>query len=55
MQNVGFAPLRPTFEKLLTGAKVRPKEKKIGVGRKSVYEIDPRTGFMDIFNRKSNV
>ena len=34
--------LRPTFEKLFTGAKVGRKAQKVGVGRKTVYEIDPR-------------
>ena len=37
----GYAPLRPTIEKLLTGAKVRRKARKFGVGRETVYEIDP--------------
>ena len=36
-----FRALRPTFDKLFTGAKVQRKAQKIGVGRKSVYEIDP--------------
>ena len=31
--------LHPTFEKLFTGAKVQHKAQKIGVGRKTVYEI----------------
>ena len=38
--------LRPTFEKLFTGAKVRRKAQKIDVGRKIVYEIDP--GFVSL-------
>ena len=42
-----FTPLRPTYEKLFTGAKVRRKAQKIGVGRKSVYETDP----MDKINK----
>ena len=33
--------LRPTYEKLFTGAKVRRKVQKIAVWRKTVYEIDP--------------
>ena len=33
----------PTFEKLFTGAKVWRKAQKIGVGRKTEYEIDPRS------------
>ena len=33
--------LGPTFEKLFIGAKVWRKVQKIGVGRKTVYEIDP--------------
>ena len=33
--------LHPTFEKLFIGAKVRRKAQKIGVGCKTVYEIDP--------------
>ena len=33
--------LRPTFKQLFTGAKVQRKVQKIGVGRKTVYEIDP--------------
>ena len=33
--------LRPTFEKLFTGAKVQHKGQKISVGRQTVYEIDP--------------
>ena len=37
-----FCALCPTFEKLFTGAKVRCKAQTIGVGRKTVYEIDPR-------------
>ena len=37
----GFVPLRPTFEKLFTGAKVWRKARKFGVGHKTVYEIDP--------------
>ena len=36
-----FAPLRKT-EKLLTGAKVWRKAQMIGIGRKTVNEIDPR-------------
>ena len=36
--------LRPTFEKLFTSAKVWPKVQKIGVGRKTVYEINPDPG-----------
>ena len=39
----GFAPLRPTFEKLFTGAKVRRKAQKFVAGHKTVYEIDPWT------------
>ena len=31
---------RPIFEKLFTGAKVGRKAQKIGVGRKTVYEIN---------------
>ena len=38
-----FAPLCPTFEKLFTGAKVWRKAQKFGIGRKTVYEIDPRS------------
>ena len=34
--------LRLTFEKLFTDAKVWRKVQKIGVGCKTVYEIDPR-------------
>ena len=34
--------LRPTFEKLFTGVKVWRKAQNMGVGRKRVYEIDPR-------------
>ena len=37
-----FRALRPTFEKLFTGTKVWRKARKFGVGRKTVYEIDPR-------------
>ena len=33
--------LRPTFEKLFTGTKVRRKVQKKDVGRKKLYEIDP--------------
>ena len=35
--------LRPTFEKLFTGANVGRSTRKIGAGRKTVYEIDPRS------------
>ena len=35
-----FCALHPTFEKLLTGAKVPRKAQKIGIGRKTVYEIN---------------
>ena len=35
-----FRTLGPTFEKIFTGAKVQSKAQKIGVGRKSVYEIE---------------
>ena len=38
----GFAPLRPTFEKLFTGANVVCRAQKISAGRKTVYEINPR-------------
>ena len=34
--------LRPTFEKLFTGAKVGRKAQMVGVGRITVNEIDPR-------------
>ena len=34
--------LPPTFETLFTGVKVQPKAQKIGLGRKTVYEIDPQ-------------
>ena len=34
--------LRPTFEKLFNGAKVWRKAPKIGIGHKTVNEIDPR-------------
>ena len=34
--------LRPTFEKLFTGANVRRRARKIGAGRKTVSEIDSR-------------
>ena len=34
--------LRPTFEKLCTGAKVRCKAQRISVGGKTVYKINPR-------------
>ena len=34
--------LRPTFEKLISGAEVGRRTWKIGVGHKTVYEIDPR-------------
>ena len=33
--------IRPTFEKLFIGAKVQRKAQKIGVGCKTVNEIDP--------------
>ena len=33
--------LGPTFEKLFTGAKVQHRAQKIGVGGKTVYEIEP--------------
>ena len=33
--------LHPTFEKLFTGAKVQHKAQKIGVGGKTVYDINP--------------
>ena len=36
-----FCTLCPTFEKHFTGAKVQRKAQKIGVGCKTVYEIDP--------------
>ena len=36
-----FHALRPTFEKLFTGAKVRRKAQKMGAGRETFYEIDP--------------
>ena len=36
-----FRALCPTFEKLFTDAKVRRKAQKMGVGRKTIYEIDP--------------
>ena len=36
--------LRPTFEKLFTGAKVWRKAQKIGVGRQTVYENNVKTG-----------
>ena len=32
----------PTLEKLSTGVKVQSEAQKISVGRKTVYEIDPR-------------
>ena len=35
-----FCTLRPTFEKLFTGAKVWCKAQKMGVGHKAVYKID---------------
>ena len=35
--------LRPTFEKLFTSAKVWRKVQKIAVGRKTVYEIGPKS------------
>ena len=38
----GSIALRPIFEKLFTGPKFWRKAKKFGVGRKAVYEIDPR-------------
>ena len=40
-----FCALRPTFEKLFTGAKVRRKAQTMGAGRETFYEIDPRTYF----------
>ena len=39
--------LRPTFEKLFTGAKVQCKAPKIGIWRKTIHEIDP--GIKNIF------
>ena len=41
--------LRPTFEKLFTGAKVQRKAQKISVERKTVYEIDPSTYIFENF------
>ena len=39
--------LSQTFEKLFfTAVKVWRKAQKIGVGRRTVYEIDPRTVYM---------
>ena len=46
-----ICPLRPTFEKLFTGAKVWRKAQKIGVGRKSVKEIDPSPSLQLVFSR----
>ena len=40
--------LRPTFEKLFAGAKVRRKAQKFGVGLKTVYEIDPSGAHYDL-------
>ena len=37
-----FRALRPTLEKLFTGAKVWRKAQKMGAGRENFYEIDPR-------------
>ena len=34
--------MRPTFEKLFTGANVGRRVRKIGAGRKTFYEINPR-------------
>ena len=36
-----FRALRPTFEKLFTGAKVQRKAQKMGAGRETFYEINP--------------
>ena len=36
-----FRTLRPTFEKLFTGAKVQCREQKFGLGRKTVNEFNP--------------
>ena len=38
-----FRALHPTFEKLFTGANVGRRAQKVGAGRKTVYEMDPRT------------
>ena len=43
-----FCALCPTFEKLFTGAKVRRKVQKFGLGRETVYEIDPRSIFFSL-------
>ena len=40
--------LRPTFVKLFTGTKVWCKAQKIGVGHKTVYEIDPWLEIYDV-------
>ena len=39
-----FCALRPTFEKLFTGAKVRRKAQTMGAGCETFYEIDPSIG-----------
>ena len=44
--------LCPTFKKLFTDAKVQHKAQNIGVGRKTVYEIDPWTGFSAPFQNQ---
>ena len=36
-----FRALRPSFEKLFTGAKVRRKAQKMGAGCETFYEINP--------------
>ena len=55
-----FRPLRTTFKKLFTGAKVWHKVQKFGVGRKTVYEINPRfkdcgTVLLPIMQNKSTI
>ena len=42
--------LRPTFKELFTNIKDWCKAQKIGIGHKTVYEIDPRL-LMSDFNR----
>ena len=48
-----FCALCPTLEKLFTGAKVWRKARKFGLGRKTVYEIDPSSALHKHFSHKS--
>ena len=52
-----FCALRPTFEKLFTGAKAQPKAQKMGAGRETFYEIDPwrKKSPEEIFAEKAGI